>query len=102
MIDADVAAASSSYGSGHNRISKNTPLIQTEKRMVQKDHERIGRMVLATFVAALGPLSFGYCLGYSSSALLDLKLETPNVRLDDNQGSWFSVSQTFTSQFLNS
>ena len=54
--------------------------------------ERVGRAILATFFAALGPLSFGYCLGYSSSALEDLANESTAVRLNDIQGSWFSVS----------
>ena len=65
---------------------------------VQADYktgkERIGRAILATFIAALGPLSFGYCLGYSSSALIDLKKSNvdPAIHLNVNQGSWFSVS----------
>lgn len=79
MIDADVAAASSSYGSGIDRISRDTPLIQTESRMTHSGNERTSRMVLATFVAAFGSLSFGYCLGYSSSALLDLELSLIHI-----------------------
>ena len=56
--------------------------------------DRIGRSVLATFIAALGPLSFGLCIGYSSSALEDLQSSnaTSAVRLSVDQGSWFSVS----------
>ena len=63
--------------------------IQSE---LDEDKERIGRAVLATFIVALGPLGFGYCVGYSSSALEDLASESVAVRLDDIQGSWFSVS----------
>ena len=65
--------------------------VQSE-RVAAKD--RIGRTILATFIAALGPLSFGYCLGYSSSALDDLKNASVSsaVRLTSDQGSWFSVS----------
>ena len=37
------------------------------------EKERKYGPILASFVAALGPLSFGYCFSYSSSALLDLK-----------------------------
>lgn len=61
-------------------------------RMAGKD--KIGRTILATFIAALGPLSFGYCLGYSSSALEDLEKPSasPAVHLTSDQGSWFSVS----------
>lgn len=56
--------------------------------------DRVGRSILATFIAALGPVSFGFCLGYSSSALLDLQStdEPSAVRLSDDQASWFSVS----------
>ena len=69
-------------------------------RSIQSDHmtgkDKIGRAVLATFIAALGPLSFGYCLGYSSSALVDLKkVNDAAIRLSVNQGSWFSVSCLF-------
>ena len=56
---------------------------------------RVGRAILATFIAALGPLSFGYCMGYSSSALEDLVHQSSSVSangLTDGQGSWFSVS----------
>ena len=71
---------------------------ELEKRSIQSElttgTERIYRAILATFIAALGPLSFGYCLGYSSSALQDLASASPAVRLTDQQGSWFSVSLT--------
>lgn len=68
----------------------------TLSRSIQSEHntgkDRIGRAILATFIAALGPLSFGYCVGYSSSALEDLASAPSAVRLTDIQGSWFSVS----------
>ena len=78
------------------------PLTSSSDRHVQSEQQlktnltgarsgRIGKSVLATFVAALGPLSFGYCLGYSSSALEDLKDAPPSVNLNAQQGSWFSV-----------
>lgn len=65
--------------------------VQSQRKAVK---DRIGRAILATFIAALGPLSFGYCLGYSSSALEDLENANVSsaVRLTSNQGSWFSVS----------
>lgn len=65
--------------------------VQSE-RVSGKD--RVGRTILATFIAALGPLSFGYCLGYSSSALEDLENAnaSSSVRLTVRQGSWFAVS----------
>ena len=59
------------------------------------EKERIYTPILASFVAALGPLSFGYCFSYSSSALLDLKSDDADsaLRLTASQGSWFSVSK---------
>ena len=71
-------------------------------RMTGKD--RIGRTILATFIAALGPLSFGYCFGYSSSALIDLQNDNApsEVRLSTEQGSWFSVSLIlFLNNYIN-
>ncbi|KAL8174796.1 UNVERIFIED_CONTAM: Solute carrier 2 (Facilitated glucose transporter) member 8 [Gekko kuhli] len=47
-------------------------------------------LYLATFAAVLGPLSFGFVLGYSSPAIPALKQSTnPALRLNDNQASWF-------------
>ena len=49
---------------------------------------------VATFFAAVGPLCFGYSMGYSSSALVDLKKSDldSNLHLTIEQGSWFAVS----------
>ncbi|XP_063287633.1 solute carrier family 2, facilitated glucose transporter member 8 [Pelobates fuscus] len=47
-------------------------------------------LYLATFAAVLGPLSFGFVLGYSSPAIADLKnAEDPRLVLDKNAASWF-------------
>ncbi|XP_066466892.1 solute carrier family 2, facilitated glucose transporter member 8 [Tiliqua scincoides] len=47
-------------------------------------------LYLATFAAVLGPLSFGFVLGYSSPSIPELrKSSNPDLRLDDNQASWF-------------
>ena len=70
------------------------PEHQAKRQLTEARSGRIGKSVLATFVAALGPLCFGYCLGYSSPALEDLtdgKVST-SVHLTAQQGSWFSVS----------
>ncbi|XP_050782680.1 solute carrier family 2, facilitated glucose transporter member 8 isoform X2 [Gopherus flavomarginatus] len=48
------------------------------------------KLYLATFAALLGPLSFGFVLGYSSPAIPDLKkISDPKLRLDTNEASWF-------------
>ncbi|XP_053229909.1 solute carrier family 2, facilitated glucose transporter member 8 isoform X1 [Podarcis raffonei] len=47
-------------------------------------------LFLATFAAVLGPLSFGFVLGYSSPAIPSLKkASNPELRLEDIQASWF-------------
>ncbi|XP_042336410.1 solute carrier family 2, facilitated glucose transporter member 8 [Sceloporus undulatus] len=47
-------------------------------------------LYLATFAAVLGPLSFGFVLGYSSPAIPSLKRgNNPELRLEDSQASWF-------------
>ena len=66
--------------------------IQQEQRSARNDGVR--KAVLATFIAALGPLSFGYSMVYSSSAVVDLERSTieSSLRLTKAQASWFSVS----------
>ncbi|MEE6522591.1 hypothetical protein FKM82_021191 [Ascaphus truei] len=50
------------------------------------------KLFLATFAAVLGPLSFGFVLGYSSPAISYLKnADNPNLILDKNAASWFGV-----------
>lgn len=54
---------------------------------------RSRRVFLATFAAALGPLSFGFALGYSSPAIPSLRRTAPPaLRLGDSAASWFGVS----------
>ncbi|XP_061586290.1 solute carrier family 2, facilitated glucose transporter member 8 isoform X2 [Cololabis saira] len=49
-----------------------------------------GRLYLATLASVLGPLSFGFVLGYSSPAIPELSRESdPRLRLSDQQASWF-------------
>lgn len=51
------------------------------------------RVFLAAFAAALGPLSFGFALGYSSPAIPSLqRTAPPALRLGDDAASWFGVS----------
>ncbi|XP_060927990.1 solute carrier family 2, facilitated glucose transporter member 8 isoform X1 [Limanda limanda] len=47
-------------------------------------------LYLATFASVLGPMSFGFVLGYSSPALPELmQTSDPRLRLDAVQASWF-------------
>ncbi|OCT67068.1 hypothetical protein XELAEV_18038350mg [Xenopus laevis] len=47
-------------------------------------------LYLATFAAVLGPLSFGFVLGYSSPAIAELTdADDPHLALDKNAASWF-------------
>ncbi|KAM9595218.1 solute carrier family 2, facilitated glucose transporter member 8 isoform 1-T1 [Morphnus guianensis] len=48
------------------------------------------KLYLATFAAVLGPLSFGFVLGYSSPVIPELrKISDPKLRMDSSQASWF-------------
>ncbi|CAI9538664.1 unnamed protein product [Staurois parvus] len=52
-------------------------------------------LYLATLAAVLGPLSFGFVLGYSSPAISDLKnAEDPRLILDKGAASWFGLCVT--------
>ncbi|KAM6182769.1 solute carrier family 2, facilitated glucose transporter member 8 [Erethizon dorsatum] len=52
-------------------------------------------LFLAAFAAALGPLSFGFALGYSSPAILSLRRSaSPALHLDDSTASWFGAIVT--------
>ena len=49
-------------------------------------------LYLATFASVLGPMSFGFVLGYSSPAIPDLtSIDDPRLQLDNDQASWFGV-----------
>ncbi|XP_058380073.1 solute carrier family 2, facilitated glucose transporter member 8 isoform X4 [Diceros bicornis minor] len=53
------------------------------------------RVFLAAFAAALGPLSFGFALGYSSPAIPSLQRAAPPApRLDAAAASWFGAIVT--------
>ncbi|KAM4647401.1 solute carrier family 2, facilitated glucose transporter member 8 isoform 3-T3 [Amazona ochrocephala] len=48
------------------------------------------KLYVAAFAAVLGPLSFGFVLGYSSPVIPELrKIGDPELRLDSDQASWF-------------
>ncbi|XP_006005197.1 solute carrier family 2, facilitated glucose transporter member 8 isoform X2 [Latimeria chalumnae] len=65
------------------------PVLEEEKYFKKVKN---GKLYLATFAAVLGPLSFGFVLGYSSPAIPDLKkISDVNLRLDNNQASWFGM-----------
>ncbi|XP_031306356.1 solute carrier family 2, facilitated glucose transporter member 8 isoform X2 [Camelus dromedarius] len=56
---------------------------------------RSRRVFLAAFAAALGPLSFGFALGYSSPAIPSLRRAAPPApRLDAAAASWFGAIVT--------
>ncbi|XP_060056191.1 solute carrier family 2, facilitated glucose transporter member 8 isoform X2 [Erinaceus europaeus] len=58
-------------------------------------YPRSRRGFLAAFAAALGPLSFGYALGYSSPAIPSLRRAAPPApHLDDTAASWFGAVVT--------
>ncbi|KAA0716368.1 Solute carrier family 2, facilitated glucose transporter member 8 [Triplophysa tibetana] len=49
-----------------------------------------GKLYMATFAAVLGPLSFGFVLGYSSPAIPELtRIQDPKLQLSTDEASWF-------------
>ena len=75
-----------------SELVKDSVSIQITK--IPAGKESIRKSVLATFVAALGPLSFGFSLSFSSPVLVDLEestTEIPSLRLTSEEASWFSV-----------
>lgn len=56
---------------------------------------------MATFAAVLGPLSFGFVLGYSSPAIPELcRIQDPRLQLSTDEASWFGVCECFWSVFF--
>lgn len=54
------------------------------------------KLYLATFASVLGPMSFGFVLGYSSPVIPELTtIADPQLQLDANQASWFGVLHLF-------
>ena len=47
---------------------------------------------IATLVAALGPLNFGFALGYSSPIELKIEKSSSDPHLTSEEFSWFAVS----------
>jgi len=59
----------------------------------KKTKERLWSVLIACFVAAFGPFSFGYGMGYSSAAVTQLEsANATDLRLDKEGITWFSVS----------
>lgn len=55
---------------------------------------------MATFIAALGPVTFGYCMGYSSAATTELKwtkdkINSTELYLREDEITWFGVRRLF-------
>uniref|UniRef100_A0A3B3S786 Major facilitator superfamily (MFS) profile domain-containing protein n=1 Tax=Paramormyrops kingsleyae TaxID=1676925 RepID=A0A3B3S786_9TELE len=58
------------------------------------------KLYLATFAAVLGPLSFGFVLGYSSPAIPELRrISNPRLQLDAEEASWFGSVVTVGAAF---
>ncbi|KAL9961391.1 hypothetical protein ACROYT_G030317 [Oculina patagonica] len=56
----------------------------------KKSHERLWTVLIASFVAAFGPFSFGYGMGYSSAAVTQLEnVNATDLYLDKDGITWF-------------
>lgn len=59
----------------------------------KKSNERLWSVLIACLVAAFGPFSFGYGMGYSSAAVTQLEnINATDLYLDQHQITWFGVS----------
>ncbi|XP_036383213.1 solute carrier family 2, facilitated glucose transporter member 8 [Megalops cyprinoides] len=84
---------------GMDHAEESRPLLNAENggRIEEKSAQDIylekvrnQKLYLATFSAVLGPLSFGFVLGYSSPAIPELcKMSNPRLQLDTEEASWF-------------
>ena len=67
--------------------------VERDESPREKHPMRLWSVLMATFVAALGPFSFGYGLGYSSAAVTELENpDTNDLYLDADGITWFGVS----------
>jgi len=77
----------------------------TEEKLVKtRNKERRWSVILATFCAALGPVTFGYCMGYSSAATTELRRppgynasatgEPKKLFLTEDEITWFGVRKS--------
>ncbi|XP_008417733.1 solute carrier family 2, facilitated glucose transporter member 8 [Poecilia reticulata] len=65
-----------------------TGLLSEQEAYLSKVKNR--KLYLASFAAVLGPMSFGFVLGYSSPAIPELsRISDPRLRLSEVEGSWF-------------
>lgn len=56
----------------------------------KKNNERIWAVLIACLVAAFGPFSFGYGMGYSSAAVVQLSdVNTTDLYLNEAEITWF-------------
>lgn len=61
-----------------------------------KTKERLWTVVIACLAAALGNFSVGYCIGYSSAAVVQLNnVNTTDVYLNKKETQWFVVRFVF-------
>lgn len=72
---------------------------QTEEDRSEQDNYldkvKNGKLYMATFAAVLGPLSFGFVLGYSSPAIPELcRIQDPRLQLSKDEASWFGAVVT--------
>ncbi|XP_066511234.1 solute carrier family 2, facilitated glucose transporter member 8-like [Hoplias malabaricus] len=82
-----------------NHEEESRPLLAESQRSEEEDRSeqdayldkvKNGKLYLATFAAVLGPLSFGFVLGFSSPAIPDLQRTTDQrLRLTVEEASWF-------------
>ena len=65
------------------------------ERPKKKKNERLWSVLIACLVAAFGPFSFGYCMGYSSAAVTQLEnANATDLYLDKSGITLFGVRRS--------
>ena len=62
----------------------------------RKMNDKFWPVFVATLVAALGPLNFGFALGFTSPVEAAMEDKSQKLCLTKGQFSWFAVSSYFT------
>ena len=82
------------------RIDPNSEQTCTEETNTdQHGADRSWTVLVATIVAALGSVSFGYAMGYSSAAVTQLGKPNQDLHLDEDAITWFGVSTKVLVEF---
>ena len=91
LINADGRKMNDSNPLLDDEYSRETPLLTRSHGMQRND--RFSTAFLASVIASLGSLNFGYTLGYTSPTELEMEKDV-HLNMSKTQFSWFAVSNS--------